>query len=121
MKAFFFSILLFASFNCFAQNPINQDSLKKAYLIKAHETPEYKEAVDDINQVKKNIELQKTGILTAADVVKDYNIRLGSHLGKKQTLKDVELRINSEGEKYPQYVLLLAAARLAKEDANKQE
>jgi len=119
MKKILTFLFLLPCFCAFAQHGISQDSLKKTVLAKAYNDPEYKKAVADVSHVKKNVELANKGQLKANYVVNDYNTRLGARMGKKQTLAQVEDRINSTGDKYIRYILLMVSSRIDMENVKR--
>lgn len=96
---------------CFRTNT-DARFFKKVVLAQTYRDPEYKKAVADVSQVRKNIQLAHKGQLKADYVVKDYNTRLGEHMGNKQTLAQVEARINTAGDKYIKYVMLQTSSRI---------
>jgi len=117
MKKLFTLLLSLLSFCGIAQERASDDALEKEIVAKAHNTPAYKKAVIDVNAVRKDIELASKGVVKNDYVVKDYNARLGKPLGKKQTLRDVKVRIDNDGDTYIKYILSREVVRIATEEA----
>jgi len=117
MKKILTFLFLLPCFCAFAQHGISQDSLEKRNLAKTLNDPGYKKVVADVAEVRKNILLAHKGQLKSDYVVKDYNTRLGAHLGPRQTLAKVEERMDAVGDKFIKYTLLTTSSRIALEDA----
>lgn len=90
----------------------SQDALNAAIA-----SSEYKKAVQDINELRINIDLARKGFVDKTDVVNMYNATLGDTLGKVKTLDEAEKMLVKNGEAYIQMTLLKAAANLSLEKA----
>lgn len=90
----------------------SQDALNMAL-----KSTEYKKAVENVNELRINIDLAKKGFLDKKEVVNEYNKTLGDTLGRVTSLDGAEQMLVKNGDAYIQMTLLKAAANLALEKA----
>lgn len=90
----------------------SQDALNMAL-----KSSEYKQAVENVNELRINIDLAKKGFLSKTDVVEQYNKTLGKSLGAVTNLDEAEMLLVKNGDAYIQMTLLKAAANLALDKA----
>jgi len=92
----------------------SQESLNKAI-----EGTDYKNALQDIAELRGNVALAKEGMIDATDVVDQYNKSLGKAAGEAQTLADVEQSLIDNADAYIQMMLYKAAAMESISEASK--
>lgn len=98
------------------------DAYKKSYelLNKALDSTEYKNAVQNVNELRINIDLAKQGLISKEGVLKQYNESIGKTTGQVHSLDEAEQALTRNGEAYVKMMLYKAAANLALEDAAKK-
>ncbi len=98
------------------------DAYKKSYelLNKALDSTEYKNAVQNVNELRINIDLAKQGLISKEGVLKQYNESIGKTTGQVKSLDEAEQALTRNGEAYVKMMLFKAAANLALEDAAKK-
>lgn len=89
-----------------------QESLNKAY-----ESSSYKKAIQNVLELKSNIDLAKQGILDKQTVIDQYNKTLGDTAGKVNTLAEAEQFIVDKAPAYVEAMLYKAAATAASAEA----
>lgn len=92
-----------------------QDDLNKAFA-----SSEYAKAVEDVNELRINVDLAKNGFLDKNKVLNQYNETLGKTMGQVKSLDDVEQKLTAHGEDYIKMTLYKAAANIALEEAAKK-
>jgi hypothetical protein len=98
------------------------DAFKKSneLLNKALDSTEYKNAVQNVNELRINIDLAKQGLISKDGVLKQYNESIGKTTGQVKSLDEAEQALTRNGEAYVKMMLFKAAANLALEDAAKK-
>jgi hypothetical protein len=95
------------------------DDLNDAYDVvnMAIESTDYKNAVQNIQTLKDEVQLAKEGFISKDGVVKHYNDTLGTTMGIVKNLNDVEQKLIDNGDAYIEMMLMKASANLALEKA----
>lgn len=94
---------------------------KRAELLgKALDSTEYKNAVQNVNELRINIDLAKQGLISKEGVLKQYNESIGKTTGQVKSLDEAEQALTRNGEAYVKMMLFKAAANLALEEAAKK-
>lgn len=95
------------------------DDLNDAYDVvnMAIESTDYKNAVQNIQMLKDEVQLAKEGFISKDGVVKHYNDTLGATMGIVKNLNDVEQKLIDNGDAYIEMMLMKASANLALEKA----
>lgn len=78
---------------------------------------DYKKAVQNISDLRINIDLAREGLINKRDVVNQYNKAIGDVTGKLNTFAEVEKFITDNSDAYIKAMLLRSAATLALEKA----
>lgn len=78
---------------------------------------DYKKAVQNISDLRINIDLAREGLISKRDVVNQYNKAIGDVTGKLNTFAEVEKFITDNSDAYIKAMLLRSAATLALERA----
>lgn len=78
---------------------------------------DYKKAVQNISDLRINIDLAREGLINKRDVVNQYNKAIGDVTGKLNTFSEVEKFITDNSDAYIKAMLLRSAATLALEKA----
>lgn len=78
---------------------------------------DYKKAVQNISDLRINIDLARDGLINKRDVVNQYNKAIGDVTGKLNTFAEVEKFITDNSDAYIKAMLLRSAATLALEKA----
>ncbi|WP_299590612.1 hypothetical protein [Mucilaginibacter sp.] len=118
MKNILFLALIMVSFGVKAQSQGKTDEqLQKECLELAYKSTDYKKVYADVTELKANIKLAKDNSLSRDTVMKQYNNLLGGYMGHKDTFDEVDARVNNDGYKLIQMVLLRTAAKIAREKA----
>lgn len=86
----------------------------------AYQSSEYSAAIKNVNELRTNIDLAKSGILSKSEVVKQYNETIGKTTGQVKSLNEAEMELSNNADAYIKFTLMKAAAQLALEGASKQ-
>jgi hypothetical protein len=118
MKNILFLALILVSFSVKAQaQSKTSEQLQKECVELAYKSPVYKKVYADVTELKANIKLAKDNSLSKDTVTKQYNNLLSGYMGHKDTFDEVDARVNNDGDKLIQAVLLRTAAKIAREKA----
>lgn len=95
------------------------DDLNDAYDVvnMTIESTDYKNAVQNIQTLKDEVQLAKEGFISKDGVVKHYNDTLGATMGIVKNLNDVEKKLIDNGDAYIEMMLMKTSANLALEKA----
>jgi hypothetical protein len=90
---------------------VNEESYKDAGVTSA---------IENVNELRINIDLAKNGFLDKAKVVEQYNETIGKTTGLVSSLDEAEKQLTSNADAYIKMTLYKAAANIALEAASKQ-
>ncbi|WP_432326121.1 hypothetical protein ACRQ5D_17900 [Mucilaginibacter sp. P25] len=102
------------------KDAINDATLKLNALNKAFSSSDYSKAIQQLDELKINVDLARNGFLKKKDVLNQYNETLGKTMGKASSLAEVENKLTKDGPAYIKMTLYKAAAQLALQDAAKK-
>lgn len=86
---------------------------KQKELTEALKDKAYTEAIQNVQQLKEDVQLAKDGFIEKEKVVKEYNETMGKTVGQVKTLSGVEKNLADKTDAYLQFMLLRAAANIA--------
>lgn len=103
-------------------NALDEFSRRQVDVNKAIEESgsQYTKAVENVNELKINIQLAKEGFIDKNKVVKEYNETIGKTTGQVKTLDEAEQALNKNADAYIEFTLLKAAANVALGEAAKK-
>lgn len=81
---------------------------------------EYSKAIENVNNLKTDIQLAKEGVLDKTKVLKEYNDTIGKTTGQVKSLDEAELALGRNAEAYVLMTLYKAAAQIASAEAAKK-
>lgn len=90
---------------------------RQKILNEALKSTDYKNAIQNIFELRSEIKLAKDGFISKEDVVNHYNETIGKTTGLVDNLDQAERGLNANAENYIKYTFLKAAANLALQDA----
>lgn len=102
------------------KDAIDKAKLSLDTLNKAFGASDYSKAVQQLDELKINVDLARDGFLKKKDVLNQYNESLGKTMGKASSLAEVENKLTKDGPAYIKMTLYKAAAQLALQDAAKK-
>ncbi|WP_413668917.1 hypothetical protein ACEN9X_02570 [Mucilaginibacter sp. Mucisp86] len=102
------------------KDAIDKAKLSLDSLNKAFGSSDYSKAIQQLDELKINVGLARSGFLKKKDVLNQYNETLGKTMGKASSLAEVENKITKDGDAYIKMTLYKAAAQLALQDAAKK-
>ncbi len=95
----------------------SRESIKLYY--EAFKNSSYVQAINDVNQLRTNIDLYHKGLISGEQVVKQYNETLGKTTGEIKNINQAETFLINNSKAYIKMMYLKAAATLAQEEAAK--
>lgn len=101
------------------KDAIDQAKLSIADLNKALASTDYTNAIENVRQLKTDIELARQKLVDKTQVVKEYNDKLGDAMGSVKTLAQVEAKIAEKADAYVKMTLYKAAAHMALQESAK--
>lgn len=81
---------------------------------------QYEKAVENVSQLRINIQLAKEGFIDKNKVVKEYNETIGKTTGQVKSLDEAEQELNKNADAYIKFTLFKAAANVALGEAAKK-
>jgi len=96
---------------------ISQATLSLGVMNKALQSTDYANAVQQVTQLKTNIDLARKGFLDKKTVLEQYNKTLGKTMGTTKDLNQAEKNLINKGDDYIKMTLLKAEAQLAFQNA----
>jgi hypothetical protein len=96
---------------------ISHATLSLGVLNKALQSTDYSNAVQQVTQLKTNIDLARKGFLDKKTVLEQYNKTLGKTMGTTNDLNQAEKNLINKGDDYIKMTLLKAEAQLAFQNA----
>jgi hypothetical protein len=101
-------------------NPVAKEAeLRSKAFSAALATPDYAKAIENITQLRVNLELARDGFVDKDGVIDEYNNSLGKVAGRVDTLDEAEKGLAKNADNFIKATLLKAAAQIILADAAK--
>lgn len=106
---------LFGAKKGFDELKVSQEALNKAF-----EDTSFVKAIEEVQELKTNLELAKQGFIDKEGVIKQYNESIGKVTKEVKTLKEAEQGLIDNAENYVKASLYKAAADFSREESAKR-
>jgi hypothetical protein len=103
-----------------AKGPVKDLAEQQKALNDALASNDYTKAIENVNELRINIDLAKQGFIDKKKVVDQYNETIGKTTGQVKNLNEAEKQLGANADAYIQFTLLKAAANITLESAAKK-
>lgn len=99
------------------KDAIQESTLKLGAFNEALQSSDYSNAIEQVSQLKINIDLAKKGFLDKKEVLEQYNSTLGKAMGTTNDINKAEEILVNKGDAYIKMTLLKAESQIALQNA----